>query len=124
MQELPKLQVGDVFTNLEPRSVRIKNPNGIKNDSNGLHAFNEKAWIREGGELTIIIIDGDQMLVKYQKSHKEKCLGTDAGNGALFLVNRWKFMRMTIPALKKTAEEHERKYIATLLERVRKKSPE
>jgi hypothetical protein len=118
MQELPNIQVGDVYTNLEPRSVRIKNPTGIKNDSNSTHAFNEKAWIREGGELTIVVIDGSQMLVKYQKPHKEKCLGTDAGNGALFLVNRWKFMRMTIPALKKTADAHERNYILELLAKV------
>jgi hypothetical protein len=118
MDELPEIQIGEILTNLEPRWIRVKNPEGNANDSKTLHAFNERAWIREGSKLTVIAIDGDQILVSYQKPGQEKSWGTEAGNGTLFLVSRWKLMKMTTSHLRATSRDFERTYIIELLKRV------
>jgi hypothetical protein len=119
MKNLPELKVGDSFANLEPVKARIKNPEGHRNDGGGLFKFNERAWIMDGGKLTIVAIDGDQILARHQKPGKEKSTGAQAGNGALFLMSRWKFLKMTVEDLKIRAEDMEKEYVERLKERAR-----
>jgi hypothetical protein len=119
--KLPEIRVGDIFINPRALKVRVKNPDGNLNDSNTRHSFNQTAYIREGGKLTVVAIDGDQILVSHRKLNKEKSFGTEAGNGVLFLVSRWKFMKLIVPGLKDTAGEWELRYIKQLLEKAKTK---
>jgi hypothetical protein len=122
MQDLPSIKVGDSFENLEPRQVRVKNPNGVRNDGNVFYAFNERTWIMMGGKFTIVALDGDQILVRYEKGNGEKSRGNEAANGTLFLVNHWKLIKMTVDKLEKSWKTYEQEYVKRLLARAQASS--
>lgn len=87
------VRVGDVAINPRWTWIKVKNPKGRRN-GNGFHDFGDSAGIKEGGRLTVVAIDGDQVLVSYESPRPNPC-GSEAGNGTLFFVPKGPFVRMT-----------------------------
>ena len=68
----------------------------------------------KGATLTILVIDGDQILVKYKSGNAEECIGTNAANGTVFIANYWKLIKMTSSTLEKSWETYELEYATRL----------
>ena len=92
-EEIPEIHIGDTATNPEHRWIETRNPKGRKN-GNGFREFGKTASVQEGGELTVVAVDGDNLLVSY-KSPNGQGYGAEAGNGTLFFLPAHVFAHMT-----------------------------
>ena len=91
--ETPEINIGDTAINPDHRWITTMNPKGRPN-GNGFRKFGEDASILEGGELTVVAIDGENILVSY-KSARGQGYGAEAGNGTLFFLPKHVFAGMT-----------------------------
>ena len=103
----PDIKVGDVAINPRWTWVKVKNPKGRRN-GNSFHDFGDSAGIKEGGKLTAVAIEGDQVLGSYE-SPKGQGFGSEAGNGTLFFVPKRDFLTMTASYAAGQASKHEEK---------------
>ncbi|OHA07807.1 MAG: hypothetical protein A2934_02965 [Candidatus Sungbacteria bacterium RIFCSPLOWO2_01_FULL_47_10] len=105
--DLAPIHVGDVAINPEWTWIEVQNPKGRRN-GNGFHGFGDSAGIKARAKLTVVAIDGDQVLVSYE-SPKGQGFGSEAGNGTLFFVSQLEFIGMTAKYHREQASQSERK---------------
>ena len=83
---------GDTVINPKWRWAIVQNPNGQKN-GNGFNKFGDSAGIAENATLTVVAVDGKDVLVSYE-SPEGQGFGSEAGNGTLFFIPKDVFIKL------------------------------
>ena len=72
--------------------VNVKNPNPVKS-GNSTFSYDDFCGIQYGGTVTMVGIEGDNLLVRYSIDGTQ--YGTPCPDGALFFITKERFSKMT-----------------------------